>query len=352
MPVGDASDLPGWDLAACGLFQESCQYFPRDAQQQSAAGLGVKKEHFLLLAQLVAADIFAKPTQIVKRAAREGESFGIFPRARDQRQAGKVNLRAQTGGVQHLPEVSDKAESGDVGSGAQAKIDCQLGSAAVEGLHPGGDFRQVGISGQTAFESCGRDAKTKRFCQNQAVPGTGAALGEHFVFFHDADHRQTIFGFFVDNAVAAGDDHAGFAGFFGAAANDGAHHFNRQIRWKSGNIERQKRLTAHGVDIRNAVGGGNCPIIVGVVHDWGEKVGRNHQSAFLIQTPDRGVVGRIQAYQEVGIVFGVKSFFDRRQNLSQRFRVEFGSSTRAAGKTGQADLLAIGVFIVHALNHT
>jgi len=65
----------------------------------------------------------------------------------------------------------------------------------------------------------------------------------------------------------------------------------------------------------------------------------------LVQLPDSGVVSRIQPDQKLGIIGGVEGFFNWLQNLRQRLRVELGSSARAAGKAGEADLLAIVEFV-------
>jgi len=63
----------------------------------------------------------------------------------------------------------------------------------------------------------------------------------------------------------------------------------------------------------------------------------------LVQLPDSGIVSRIQPDQKIRIIGGVESFLNWQQNLRQRLRVELGRSARAAGETGEADLLAVVV---------
>ena len=62
----------------------------------------------------------------------------------------------------------------------------------------------------------------------------------------------------------------------------------------------------------------------------------------VVQPPDGGIVGGVQPNQQVGVIAGFEEFCDGAQNLRQRFRVELGRSTRAAGQAGQADLPSEG----------
>jgi len=57
----------------------------------------------------------------------------------------------------------------------------------------------------------------------------------------------------------------------------------------------------------------------------------------VVEAPDSGIVGRFKPDEEIRVGFTLKSFFDWQQNLRQRFRVDFGRSTRASGERRQAD---------------
>ena len=76
------------------------------------------------------------------------------------------------------------------------------------------------------------------------------------------------------DGMAAGDWNAGLAGGVGAAAHDFAQNLERQFIDRPGDeAERPQRFAAHGVDIRERVGGGDTAELEGVVHHRGEKIG-------------------------------------------------------------------------------
>ena len=83
----------------------------------------------------------------------------------------------------------------------------------------------------------------------------------------------------------------------------------------------RKGVPAHSVDIREAVGGGDGAVVVGIVHHRGEEIGGQHQRALLVQLPDGGIVRRAQAHQQVGVIGRPVNILEGAQHLRQRFRV-------------------------------
>ena len=68
----------------------------------------------------------------------------------------------------------------------------------------------------------------------------------------------------------------------------------------------------------------------------------------VVEAPNSGIVGGVKPDEEIREGMTLKSFFDWQQNLRQRFRVDFGRSTRASGERCQAD----GRGVCHGVNHT
>lgn len=52
----------------------------------------------------------------------------------------------------------------------------------------------------------------------------------------------------------------------------------------------------------------------------------------VVEAPNSGIVGGVKPDEEIREGMTLKSFFDWQQNLRQRFRVDFGRSTRAGGE--------------------
>ena len=177
------------------------------------------------------------------------------------------------------------------------------------------------------------------------ISGFATALGQDFFGLCDPDRNQTKFGFVIGDGVTAGNDHASLPAFFSRPADDSLRDFMGQVGRESGDIERQERFRTHGIDIREAVGGGNSAVIVRIVDHRGEEIGGDHQGLALIQLPDSSIISRIQPDQKIRIIGGVEIFLNWQQDLRQRLRVELGSSARATGKAGQTNLLTVVEFI-------
>jgi len=58
----------------------------------------------------------------------------------------------------------------------------------------------------------------------------------------------------------------------------------------------------HRVDIAEGVGGGDGAVGVGVIHQRREKIHRQHHGLLIVELVDRGVVGRGQADEEIGVL--------------------------------------------------
>ena len=342
--VSYPADFPHRQAALAGKLLEILELFFRDAEQQSAAGLWVKKQHLVGVFQgRVKADLGAKPEEIIAGAAGEGVGVGIFASGTNEGDLLERKFQTDLAGLGDFAGVPEQAETGDVGDGLELAIQSQLSSLMVEAFHPGADFAHFLFCGQAFFEGGGGDAKAQRFADEEVISWFGAALGQDFFGFSDADGHQSEFWLVIGDSVTTSNDHTRLAAFFSRPADDGFGNFLGQVGRKSGDVERQERLCAHGVDIGEAVCGSDGTVIVRIVDYRGEEIGGDHQGMALVQLPDSGIVCRIQSDQKLGIIGRVEGFLDWLQNLRQRLRVELGRSARAAGETGEADLLAVVV---------
>lgn len=324
-----------------------------NTQQQPPAGLGIKEQHLVRLVQgRVKADLGTKPKFVVTGSTRKGVGIRVFSGGSDERDLVKIQFQTDLAGLCDFTGVPKQAEASDIGCRFEPAFDSHAGDFAVQALHPTRDLSYFLPVGQTAFEGGGGHAKAQRFAQEEMISGFATALSQDLIGFCDPNRNQTKFGFVIGNGVTAGNDHASLPAFFSRSAQDCLRDFVGQIGRESGDIESQERFCAHGIDIREAVGGGDGAVIVRIVYYGGEEIGGDHKGLALIQFPDSSIISRIQPYQQIRIIGGVECFFDWQQNLRQRLRVELGSSARATGKAGQTDLLAVGAILVHWPNDT
>ena len=123
----------------------------------------------------------------------------------------------------------------------------------------------------------------------------------------------------------------------------------RKVLRECRDVERQEWPSAHGIDIRHAVGRGDGAVRVRIVDDRREEVGRDDQCTVLIQAPDSRVVRARESDEQIRECRCAEDVLHGAQYLRQRFRVEFRGSTRAGGETRQSNLAPAGGFLVHVL---
>ncbi len=239
--------------------------------------------------------------------------------------------------LSHLGGVPQKSKTGDISGSVESKVNRELGCIAIEAFHPGDGISEFVGRGEIAFEGCGDDAGAERFGKKEAVARACAGFGQELVVLDDSKSNQTKFGLFILDGVPACDDNARFEGFFGSTSHDCLSDIHGQCGREGGNIEREEGFAAHRVDIGESIGGSDRAVVVGVVDNGSEKVDSGDEGLAVVEAPDSGIVSRFKPDEEIRVGFTLKSFFDWQQNLRQRFRVDFGRSTRASGERRQAD---------------
>ena len=119
---------------------------------------------------------------------------------------------------------------------------------------------------------------------------------------HQPGDRQTVFHLRVLDAVAPHQQGPGFVHLVQAAPEYRLEGIRRLARQgKAGDIHGEQRPAPHGVDVREGVGHGDGPELIGIVDDGGKEIHRLDQGQLRGQTIDPGVVRRLQSHQEIGM---------------------------------------------------
>jgi hypothetical protein len=69
--------------------------------------------------------------------------------------------------------------------------------------------------------------------------------------------------------------------------------------------QRHDGRAAHGIDVADGVGGGDAAEVERVVDDGHEEVGGGDQRLLVVELVDRGVVGGLDAHQQLGRGMGI-----------------------------------------------
>jgi len=177
-----------------------------------------------------------------------------------------------------------------------------LGRGPVEGgHHPDGRF--LGFrGGQTGLQGGGDDAGAQGLGEHQQVPGAGSALGVDALRMHQPGDRQAVFHLRVLDTVPPHQQGPGFVHLVQPPPKHRLEGFRRlALQGKADDIHGQQRPAPHGVDVREGVGRGDGPELIGIVDDGGKEIYRLDQGQLRGQTIDPGVVRRLQSHQEIGM---------------------------------------------------
>jgi hypothetical protein len=132
-----------------------------------------------------------------------------------------------------------------------------------------------------------------------AGPGAGIRFNARRV--DGAGDRVTEFDFGIVDAVAAENRATGFAHFLETAEQNLFENFRVALAGKRDNRECGDRRTAHRVDIAQRIGGGDGAEGKRVVDNRREKIDGLHERKLVRQTIHSGVVGSIEADQNIRI---------------------------------------------------
>ena len=99
--------------------------------------------------------------------------------------------------------------------------------------------------------------------------------------------------------------------------------------------QREDRPAAHGIDVRERVGGGDAAEVARIVHDGHEEIGGGDDGLRIVQAIDGRVVGCLDPHQEIGRQRLQGRFGD---NARQHGRRNLAASTAAVAELGQFDL--------------
>ena len=107
------------------------------------------------------------------------------------------------------------------------------------------------------------------------------------------------FGSVVADRVAAGEDRARLAHPLVRAGEHLAEHLDRELLRERGDREREQRSAAHREDVVQRVRRGDRAERARIVDERREEVDREDDRALVVEPVDRGVVGGIEADEQI-----------------------------------------------------
>jgi len=228
--------------------------------------------------------------------------------------------------------MAEQAETGHVGDRVHPVDAGQLLPEPVE-LGGGGDHCPVtGIVELALFQRRAAHADAERLGQDEQVARLCTGVAQHAAGMDEAERHQPVDRFGAVDGVPAGDRDAGFGADGGAARDDRLHALHSDpAQWHAEDRQREDRRAAHGVNVRERVGGGDATELERIVDDRREEVGRGDQGLLVVQPPDRRVIPSLEPDQEVGEGAGLRH---AGQDLLQHGGRQLAAAAAAMGQLG------------------
>tara|TARA_B100000378_G_scaffold127684_1_gene103075 strand:- start:362 stop:1381 length:1020 start_codon:yes stop_codon:yes gene_type:complete len=303
--------------------------------QQAAAGLRIGYQRAILGCETVGQrDLATIAGPVAPRSAGHEAAGGKIARARQQRHRRPVQPQRATRSARHFQRVTGQPEPRHIGHRMNARQSRQIGTGRVQ-PRDGFDHHCVILWRQGLFLQRRReDANPQRLAQDHHIARFRARVAPDMIGMDQAKRHQAIDRLDRINAVAAADGNARIAAGHRAAFEDAGDGFGRQpVDRHSHQRQGHDRGGAHGIDIADRVGRGDAAEIQWIVHDRHEEIGRGHQCLLIVQPIDRGIVGCLDAHQQL---VRDRQHRGSAQQAGQHAGRDLAPAAAAMGQRGQA----------------
>jgi hypothetical protein len=150
---------------------------------------------------------------------------------------------------------------------------------------------------------------------------------------YHAQRHEAVDGLDRIDRMTARHGNAGLRADVLATAQHGRNHVVRQhVDRHADDGEREDRLAAHGVDVRERIGRRDTPEVVRVVDDGHEEVGGRDDGLLVVETVDGGVVGRFRADEQIGKRRQRRDALEQRRQHARRDLAAAAAAMREAGE--------------------
>ena len=196
--------------------------------------------------------------------------------------------------------MTRQAKTGHIGDGVHTVQRGQIGAGCVE---LGSHRNHAGVALGAEFfllERRRQDAHPQRLAQDQPVAYAGIGIALDALGVHQAQGHQAIDGLHRIDGVAAGNGDARRLADRGTASQDLANGLGGEhVDGHAHQGQRHDGGAAHGVHIGDGVGGGDAAKVERIVDDGHEEVGGGNQRLLVVELVDSGVIGRLDAHQQL-----------------------------------------------------
>ena len=222
----------------------------------------------------------------------------------ENRQLIGIDLTGQLA-IHHFVQMTQEAETGNVGTAVDVILLAALGSILVEAGHGFDGLVHGFLSSLTHTVSGTDDANTQFLGDDQLVTGMAAIVGVDLVRVNSTHDRQTVLNIHIVDRVTANQHTAGFDDFLTAAAEDLTQHIDIPALGETDDIHGSLYFTAHGINVAEGVGGSDLAEGIGIIHHGREEVHSLNDTDIIRHFINSCIVGTVEADQQIGVILAL-----------------------------------------------
>ena len=309
----------------------------RDGRQQAAAGLRVVSEGHQLQGH-TGSDVerCGHEPPIVGGPAGLDAGPRKLERTGERRQRRRVEGKARAGRSSHLEAVSEQTEPSHIRGSDHAFRDEHFRGGAVQPPHLIDGASEVVGSGPALPVARNENAGSEALGQDEDVARARPALAQEPVRMRRADDRQAVLGLGVADRVTAGERPARLADLGRGPRKDRGQHILRQFFGECRDGQGEQDPAAHREDVGQRVRRGDLPERSRIVDERREEIERADDREVVAHPVDGGVVGRIEARDQVARWVGGGLGTEPGERIGQQVGAELGRAAATVGQLGQA----------------
>ena len=300
----------------------------RHCDQQAPGGLRVEQDRPLHVPHTLAdGDELREVCLVAARPARHETLLDQGGHAVEHRDGPAPHLGGHPARAGHLLQVPDQAEAGHVGGCAGPHAPHGRAGPGIERRHHAGRLVSQLPAGPAPLDRRGDDPHGERLGEHQRHAGTGSRRPHDLVGVSRARDGHAVLGLGIVDGMAPHDRDPRLPRLVHPALEDAGEQVEVEPLRPADEVQREQGPAAHRVDVAQRVGCRDRSPVVRVVDDGGEEVHGLDERYPLGDQVHGGVVGRVEAEEQVGIL-APRPFAEAAQDLRQVTRTELARSAR------------------------
>ena len=203
--------------------------------------------------------------------------------------------------IQHFMQMSQKAESGHIGTSMHRILFRDSRRILVQRSH-GCDGFCHGLFGSRSHPVCSvHDTDPELLGQDQHISCLAAVIFVDPVRMHNTVYGKSVLHILIVDGMTAAKYSSGLHHLFRTAPHDFTENIQILILRKTHNIQCTDDLTSHGIHITQRICCRNLAKHIGILQHRRKEIQRLHHSHLITDTIDCRIITAVKAHQQIRV---------------------------------------------------